>query len=117
ATINANGTITYTPSAGYHGADSFTYTISDGKGGTATATVNVTINAPPVAVNDSATTQQNTAKTISVLANDNDPDGDPLTVTGATAPAHGSVVVNGDGTITYTPSNGYHGVDSFTYTI
>ena len=87
ATVNADGTVTYTPAANYHGADSFSYTIGDGNGGTATATVSVTVTAAndgPVAVNDAATTAEDTAATIAVLTNDTDLDGDTLTVTGVT---------------------------------
>ena len=64
AAVNPDKTITYTPAANYNGADSFTYTIGDGNGGTATATVNVTVtgvNDGPVAVNDAATTAEDTA--------------------------------------------------------
>ena len=84
--VNANNTVTYTPAANYFGPDSFTYTISDGRGGTASATVSITVspvNDAPVANDDSATTTQDTAGTVAVLANDSDPDSDPLTVTGA----------------------------------
>ena len=52
-----------------------------------------------------------------MLANDSDPDNDPLTVTGTTTPAHGTAVVNANNTITYTPATGYTGPDSFTYSI
>ena len=117
---NGNGTVTYTPSANYNGADSFTYSISDGHGGTATGTVNVTVspvNDPPVANPDSATTVQNTPVIVNVRANDTDVDGDTITVTGAANGAHGTVVNNGDGTVTYTPASNYTGADSFTYTI
>ena len=117
---NGNGTVTYTPSANYNGADSFTYSISDGHGGTATGTVNVTVtpvNDPPVANADTATTAQDTPITVNVLGNDTDVDGDTLSVTNATNPAHGAVVVNANGTITYTPAAGYTGADSFNYTI
>jgi hypothetical protein len=55
--------------------------------------------------------------TIPVLANDSDPDGDTLTVTSATQGEHGASVVNGDGTIAYTPAAGFTGTDTFTYTI
>jgi VCBS repeat-containing protein/YD repeat-containing protein len=76
STVNNSGTsITYTPVGGYNGADSFTYTVSDGKGGTSSATVSVTItgsNSPPVAVNDSIATNENTAKTFDPRANDYD---------------------------------------------
>ena len=70
-----------------------------------------------MAVSNSATTAFNTPVTVNVLANDSDPDGDPLTVTGATAPAHGAASVNANNTITYTPAAGYSGPDSFTYSI
>ncbi len=118
--VNPNGTVTYTPAANYNGSDSFTYTISDGHGGGATGTVNVTINPvndPPVAVNDGATTGQNTPVTISVLANDSDVDGNALTVQSVTNPGHGIAVVNPNGTITYTPTANYNGADGFNYTI
>ena len=72
---------------------------------------------PPVANNDSATTPQNTAVTVTVLANDTDSDNDPLTVTGASVPAHGTAGVNPNSSITYTPATGYVGPDSFTYNI
>jgi serine protease AprX len=72
---------------------------------------------PPDAVNDTATTIQETPVIISVLTNDTDPDNDTLTIT-ATGPAdHGVVTNNGDGTLTYTPEAGFTGNDSFTYTI
>jgi hypothetical protein len=70
-----------------------------------------------VAVNDTATTSVGTAVTIAVLANDSDPDGDPLTVTGTGPAAHGTTVVNADGTIRYTPASGFAGTDTFAYTI
>src|SRR5262249_25048055 len=75
------------------------------------------INAPPDAVNDSATTAAGAAVTVAVLANDSDPDGDALSVTAVTQGAHGAVVVNADDTVTYTPAAGFSGTDQFTYTI
>ena len=119
---SAGGVITYTPTVGYSGQDIFTYTVSDGHGGTATGTVTVTVsstpvNRAPVAVGDAASVPQNTSKVISVLANDTDPDGDSLTVTTATPAAHGTVAVNVNGTVTYTPVAGYVGQDVFTYTV
>ena len=110
-------TVTYTPSSGYTGADSFTYSISDGHGGSASAAVSVTVNALPIANNDSATTAVNTPVTVSVLANDSSPEGYALSVTSATNGSHGTSVVNNGTTITYTPTSGYTGSDSFTYTI
>jgi hypothetical protein len=117
-TFTASG-VTYTPAANYNGADSFTYTISDGNGGNATGTVNVTVTAvndPPSTGADSATTPEDTAKSIPVLTNDSDPDGDSLTVTAVTQPAHGSTTFTASG-VTYTPAANYNGPDSFTYTI
>ncbi|WP_244484440.1 DUF4082 domain-containing protein [Mesorhizobium sp. Root552] len=126
ATFNAQtNTITFTPTAGYSGAAGFTYAISDGRGGTSSATVslNVTVpNTPPVATNDSGyTTQQGTALQItaaSLLANDTDANGDPLTITGVSAPSGGTAVFNAQtNTITFTPTAGYTGAAGFTYAI
>ncbi|HEU5076809.1 MAG TPA: Ig-like domain-containing protein [Polyangiaceae bacterium] len=72
---------------------------------------------PPVASADSVVTAQNVPIEIDVLANDTDPEGGALTVTGATTPAHGSAVVAADGTITYTPTGDYLGADGFEYTV
>ncbi len=77
----------------------------------------ITVNRPPVANADTATTIGTRPIRITVLANDSDPDGDPLTVTATTSPARGSVVINADGTITYTASTRFYGTDTFTYTI
>ncbi|UCC67460.1 MAG: cadherin-like domain-containing protein [Armatimonadota bacterium] len=74
-------------------------------------------NTPPVALDDSATTDEDTPVTIAVLANDSDADGDSLTVTSVTDPPSGSAVINADETVTYTPDVGYDGSDSFEYTI
>ncbi|MBL8299503.1 MAG: tandem-95 repeat protein [Rhodanobacteraceae bacterium] len=115
------GQVSYTPAAGYVGNDSFTYTISDGFGGSDSATVAITIaesgNRPPVAVNDAAQTQPATPVRISVLANDRDPDSDPLTIASVTTPAHGTAVPNSDGTVTYAPAAGFSGSDSFSYIV
>ncbi|OQB13857.1 MAG: Serine-aspartate repeat-containing protein D precursor [Firmicutes bacterium ADurb.Bin193] len=120
-TINADGTVKYTPDNDFVGVDTFTYTITDGNGGEDTATVTVTItdipNNPPTAVDDSKTTEKNTPVDISVLVNDSDPDGDTITVTEVTQGSNGSVTINADGTVKYTPDNDFVGVDTFTYTI
>ncbi|MFC1479096.1 Ig-like domain-containing protein [Planctomycetota bacterium] len=120
AVINGDNTVTYTPDPDFNGEDSFTYTISDGNGGTDSATVTITVNPvndPPVAVDDSVETDEDTPVDINVLANDSDPDGDPLTVESCTTPSNGATVISGNNTVTYTPDLNFNGEDSFTYTI
>src|SRR5207248_361057 len=97
AADNGDGTVTYTPNAGTPaGTDGFSYAISDGHGGTSSATVTITsTNQPPVAVNDSAGAHAGPV-TVNVLANDSDPDGDALTVTSVGTPQHGTAVNNGN---------------------
>jgi hypothetical protein len=117
---NGDGTVTYTPDADYNGSDSFTYTVEDGNGGSDTATVAVdvaSVNDAPVAADDTASTTEDSSVTINVLANDSDVDGDSLTVTGLSAAANGTVVNNGDGTVTYTPNIDFDGTESFNYSI
>jgi hypothetical protein len=119
-TRNSDDTLTYAPEEDYFGTDSFTYTISDGRGRTALATVSVTVefvDHAPVAVNDSAATLQNKTLKIKVLANDSDPDGDRLAVSGVAQARHGVTRRNSDNTVTYVPAHNYFGTDSFTYTI
>src|SRR6185295_12390718 len=111
---NGDGTVTYTPDADYNGSDSYTYTVTAG-GVTETATVNVTINAVADIADDSDSTNEDTAVTTNVLANDTF-EGSP-SVTAVTQGAHGSVLNNGDGTVTYTPNADYNGPDSYTYTV
>jgi hypothetical protein len=120
STGSGQATVTYTPTTNFNGSDSFAYSVSDGNGGSDTAVVTITVepvNDAPVAADDSATTDQETAVTVDVLANDSDIDGDSLSVSSASNPPNGSAVINGDDTITYTPDPGFVGVDSFTYTI
>jgi len=117
AVLNPDGTVTYTPNDDFVGQDIFTYTVCDPDGNCDTATVNVTVeNQIPVAENDAATTGESTPVIISVTDNDTDVEG-PLTVTAVTAPTNGTAVVNPDGTISYTPEDGFFGDDSFTYTV
>jgi hypothetical protein len=121
AVANSNGSITYTPAAGFVGTDSFTYTIADADNALDTATVVVSVqpapNQPPVAQADSASTIQDSPVVVAVLTNDSDPNGDPLTVSSVTTALSGTAVVNADGTISYTPNAGYTGVDTFNYTV
>ena len=120
ATVNNNGTWTYTPEANYHGTDSFKVLVNDSNGGTAVSTVFITVNSVndiPVAQNDTAATKEGKATNINVLSNDSDADGDSLTVNGVTQPVHGTATINADGTLTYTPNSNWYGSDSFSYTI
>src|SRR5262249_33878656 len=125
-----NGVITYTPAADYNGPDSFTYTISDdgttngaGDFKTSTATVSVLVtevNDAPTAVDDDATVAEDGFVVIDVLANDSrgpaNESGQTLTVTAASA-LHGSVTINADGTLNYSPDADYNGEDTITYSI
>ncbi|MCU9840558.1 Ig-like domain-containing protein, partial [Ruegeria sp. WL0004] len=95
------------------------YTVSDGQGGTDTATVTVTVtpvNDAPVANSDYAITDQNVPVTFNVLANDTDIDGDGLTLASVGSAANGSVSFSGS-SVTYTPDADFYGVDTFTYTV
>lgn len=120
-TINADGTITFEPNDNFNGETTITYTVDDGNGGTDTAIVTVTVNPvndAPDAVNDSDVTDEDTAVTVDLLANDTDVDGDTLTVTGATVPAEqGTLVDNGDGTVTFTPAPDFNGDATISYEI
>jgi len=112
--------VQYVPSADFFGSDSFTYTISDGKGGSATATVSITVNGvndAPAAIADNAIVPEDTTGQIRVLANDFDPDFDALTVTSAGPAAHGAVTIVNATEVKYVPTADYNGSDSFNYTI
>ena len=114
-------TVTYMPEHNYHGPASFSYTLSDGNGGTAQATARITVrpvNDAPKAYDDTATVQSGSNVKIAVLANDSDEgDGDTLSVLTVGTPANGTVTVNPDNTVTYTPAAGFTGTDTFTYEI
>jgi hypothetical protein len=110
--------LTYTPAAGYSGPDSFTFKANDGALDSNVATVSITVrhvNHPPLAVDDSVMTTQGIVAQANVLANDSDPDGDPLTITASTNGGHGSVTCTT--VCTYAPDATFSGSDSFTYTI
>ena len=73
-------------------------------------------NSPPTANDDVAATSSDTSVAIDVLANYTDINGDPLTVQSFAQAANGTVAANLDGTLNYTPNDGFTSTDSFTYT-
>lgn len=123
-TLNANGSFNYTPNAGTV-SDSFTYVANDGVSSSAPATVTITVtpapaNQPPVANPDFATTTRNTAKTIDLMANDTDPDGNlnPTSVSVGTVSSRGGTITNlNNGSVVYTPKRNFRGTDTFSYTV
>ena len=118
-TLGVDGRVTYRPKPNYVGPDSFSYAISDGHYFSNMARVAILVirgNAPPSASKDRATTVVDTPVVIDVLANDNDPDGDPMTIVATTPAASGAVFIIG-GKLTYVPAAGFIGKDQFTYTI
>ncbi|MEE4295566.1 MAG: Ig-like domain-containing protein, partial [Wenzhouxiangella sp.] len=116
----SGGAVSYTPAAGFFGNDQFTYTVEDGFGGEGTAMVTVAVaraNEVPVANDDSfAVEQDSSGNPFDVLANDSDPDGDPLTIVNVSVPANGQAVINGE-SVVYTPAAGFVGTDEFAYTV
>ncbi|TAK74984.1 MAG: tandem-95 repeat protein, partial [Aquabacterium sp.] len=136
-TLNANGSYSYVPGAaaqalddGEFATETFSYTVSDGHGGTSTTTLTITLigsNDGPVAVADSGSLAEDTTLTFDPRANDSDVDGDALAITqvagqaivvgSPVAVSHGTVALNADGTLTFTPEANYNGPVTFTYTI
>ncbi len=119
-TLQTNGGFTYTPSTGYSGVDTFTYRATDGRSTSAVATVtlNVTANARPVAANDSYAALSGASLIVpapGVLANDSDPEGQPLAAILASAPTRGKLTLNTNGGFVYVSTPGYSGSDTFTY--
>ncbi|HEY9050270.1 MAG TPA: Ig-like domain-containing protein [Gammaproteobacteria bacterium] len=122
--LASDGSFTYIPSTGFSGADSFTYVADDGNGGVsniATVDINVNLapNVAPVANDDYAETVRSFPVTIDLVANDTDIDGtiDPTTVVIVTPPQRGTVVNNGDGTVTYEALRRTPGSDAFSYQV
>jgi VCBS repeat-containing protein len=126
--LNSDGTFTYTPDADFNGIDSFTYAVTDGNGGIGEGIVTITIdpvNDAPVSVGESMTTDEDAPLTgiaaglNNLLANDTDADGDALSVntTPVVGPGNGTLVLNSDGSFTYTPRANFYGTDAFTYQV
>ncbi|ELC3159240.1 tandem-95 repeat protein, partial [Vibrio harveyi] len=114
-----DGKLVFTPAENFNGDATISYTISDGQL-TDDATVAVTVNPvndAPVAVDDTVTTDEDTAVTIDVLANDSDPENDQLTITNASVPAEQGTVAIVDGKLVFTPAENFNGDATISYTI
>ena len=120
--VNPDGTVTYTPNAGYAGTDTFTYQICENLNPANCATATVTVIVLPNSIeanDDSGTTEQNTPVTTPVVANDttSGPRLNPGDVTIVTPPTHGTTMVNSDGSVTYTPNPNFSGTDTYVYKV
>jgi len=118
--LNTDGTFTYTPNANYNGNDSFTYTITDINGDSSTATVFLSVNPVndvPIAVDDSFSLNEDASITNNLSTNDTASGDGGNTYTQTTGPLNGTLLINADGSFTYTPTANYNGPDSFTYTL
>ncbi|HCG9703441.1 TPA: tandem-95 repeat protein [Vibrio parahaemolyticus] len=119
ASVNPDGSVTYTPNDNYHGTDSFTYIVTSG-GVSESTTVSVDVmpvNDAPVAKDDIATTQEDTAVTIDVLPNDSDVDGDKLSIESASVPKEQGTVEVVNGKLVFTPAENFNGDAEITYTV
>ncbi|TOF96919.1 tandem-95 repeat protein, partial [Vibrio parahaemolyticus] len=117
--VNPDGSVTYTPNDNYHGTDSFIYIVTSG-GVSESTTVNVDVtpvNDAPVAKDDIATTQEDTAVTIDVLPNDTDVDGDKLSIQSASVPETQGTVEIVDGKLVFTPAENFNGHAEIIYTV
>jgi hypothetical protein len=115
--------VLYTPQANYHGTDSFTFRVNDGRADSNLATVSITIqpvNDAPVGAGNSYSTSANTPLIVGapgVLGNDSDVDSTSLGAELLTIPANGTLALNANGAFTYTPNMGFSGTDGFTYRV
>ncbi len=121
AVLDPDGSFSYSPAGDYFGADTFSYTASDGLQSSTVTLVNIQVtpvNDPPVAAVDHYLTPEDTALSVpapGVLGNDSDADGDSLTATLVQAPQHGNLNLDPDGSFVYTPASGFSGTDTFVY--
>jgi alpha-tubulin suppressor-like RCC1 family protein len=116
---SSTGAYSYTPTYGYDGPDSFTYTVTDGFARSATGTVHITVDPPdaPTAVDQDVSTPYQTALVVAAPGVLTGATGTGISVTSHTDPAHGSVTVAADGAYAYTPASGYGGHDAFSATV
>jgi hypothetical protein len=122
--VNADGlSVDYTPAADFYGTETITYTVSDGTLTDATGTFIITVtevnSSAPVAINDTATVEENSGlSSTNVIANDTDIDGDTLSLTAVSTAGTGTVAVNADGlSVDYTPATNFYGTETITYIV
>jgi len=110
--------LVYQPASGYFGSDTIVYGISDGQGGSSSASIDVTVlaNYAPVANDDVAEVVSGQDVVIAVLNNDTDANGDALSVVSASA-ENGVITINVDNTISYTATNNFDGIDTISYSV
>ncbi len=121
-TLNSNGSFTYTPNANYFGSDGFTYQVCDNASPTlcATESVSITVNPindAPITNSDLFSGNEDTQITGNLLNNDSDIEGHTLSATVSTSPTNGTVVIQPNGSFTYTPNTNYFGSDQFVYQV
>lgn len=116
-TLRLDGSFRYVPDNNYAGTDIFTYSNCDGEGACSQATVSITVlaNTTPLAYDDYTDVVFNNPAAGNVLPNDSDPDGNTLAAALVSGPANGTVLLNTDGSFTYTPGSDYSGPDHFVY--
>ena len=117
-TLNANGSLNYAPAAGFTGIVTFTYRAYDGTINSNNATVTIKINGRPVAIANTYAATEDAQLSISapgILANDTDPENDPLTAQLTTNVSNGTLSLSANGGFTYLPAQNFNGTDSFTY--
>ncbi|MBE4316098.1 tandem-95 repeat protein, partial [Vibrio parahaemolyticus] len=113
-----NGVATITPTADWNGKETITFTATDPSGESISQTVNFTVAPVADIVADKATVVEDTPTIIKVLGNDTfEGDGKVVSLDTNNGPANGTVSVNPDGSVTYTPNDNYYGADSFTYIV
>ncbi|MEX0311771.1 MAG: Ig-like domain-containing protein, partial [Tateyamaria sp.] len=125
--LNSDGTVSFFPGGNYDhlaqdetAAETISYTVSDGAGGSSTGTIQFTVNGindAPVAVSDRAATQEDTPLTVDVLGNDSDAEGNPLSLTAVAGPANGHAGFPAGGSLTQSPGVHFRGTENPTYTV